>query len=155
MAATMDQAMSDLAHDPIAPSLSVVAPCYYEAEVLREFWRRTSVAARFACGDDHEIVLVDDGSTDMTWNVITALAEADRRLVGVRLVGHQAAATAGLALTRGSSVMLIDADLQHPPELLAPMMEIMDTGADVVFGKLPHGKLKPGLKGRLPTGSIG
>jgi polyisoprenyl-phosphate glycosyltransferase len=135
----MYQAMSDLAApDLMPPSLSVVAPCYNEAEVLPEFYRRTSAAARLTYGEDHEIVLVDDGSNDRTWDIITALAEADQRIVGVRLmrnVGHQAAATAGLALSRGSRVMLIDADLQDPPELIAPMVEIMDEGADVVFGK--------------------
>jgi glycosyltransferase involved in cell wall biosynthesis len=137
--AAMDQAMSDLASpDLMPPSLSVVAPCYNEAEVLPEFYRRTSAAARLTCGEDHEIVLVDDGSNDRTWDIITALAGVDQRIVGVRLmrnVGHQAAATAGLALSRGSRVMLIDADLQDPPELIAPMVEIMDRGADVVFGK--------------------
>jgi polyisoprenyl-phosphate glycosyltransferase len=135
----MNQAMSDFAAPDLMPlTLSVVAPCYNEAEVLPEFYRRTSAAALSACGEDHEIVLVDDGSSDMTWDIIMALAEADQRIVGVRLmrnVGHQAAATAGLALSRGSRVMLIDADLQDPPELIAPMVEIMDTGADVVFGR--------------------
>src|ERR1700733_8715070 len=110
----MNQAMSDFAAPDLMPlTLSVVAPCYNEAEVLPEFYRRTSAAALSACGEDHEIVLVDDGSSDMTWDIIMALAEADQRIVGVRLmrnVGHQAAATAGLALSRGSRVMLIDAD---------------------------------------------
>ena len=136
----MNQAMSDLAApDSVRPSLSVVAPCYNEVEVLPEFCRRASAAARSTCGEDHEIVLVDDGSNDPTWDIITAaLAEADQRIVGVRLmrnVGHQAAATAGLALARGSRVMLIDADLQDPPELIGLLVEPLDEGADVVFGK--------------------
>src|SRR5690349_14901338 len=79
------------------PRVSVVAPCYNEALGLPEFHRRVSAAAREVCGAEHEIVLVDDGSRDNTWEVISALAEADPRVVGVRLMrnhGHQLAVTA-------------------------------------------------------------
>nr|WP_256476324.1 glycosyltransferase family 2 protein [Siccirubricoccus soli] len=121
-----------------SPAVSIVAPCYNEAECLREFHRRAAAAARASCGESFEIVLVDDGSRDATWSIIEALAEADPHVVGVRLMrnhGHQLAASAGLSLARGDRVMLIDADLQDPPELLAPMMARMDAGADVVFGQ--------------------
>ena len=86
----------------------------------------------------HEIILVDDGSRDGTWALIERLSAGDQHVVGVRLLrnhGHQLAAMAGLALARGDRVLLIDADLQDPPELLASMMSLMDDGADVVYGK--------------------
>ncbi|OLP53253.1 glycosyltransferase [Rhizobium rhizosphaerae] len=118
--------------------LSVVAPCYNEEAVLRDFHRRMSAACLAACGDSHEIVLVDDGSSDRTWPLIEELADADPHIVGVRLFrnhGHQLAVTAGLSIAKGSRVLLIDADLQDPPELLPQMMQIMDGGADVVYGQ--------------------
>lgn len=123
--------------------VSIVAPCYNEAENLREFHRRASAAAVTALGDGHraaeyEIVLVDDGSRDATWDVISELTGIDPCVVGVRLMrnhGHQLAATAGLSLARGERVLLIDADLQDPPELLAPMSRVMDEGAEVVYGQ--------------------
>ena len=118
--------------------LSVVAPCHNEEESLAEFHRRTAAAAAVAVGESYEIVLVDDGSTDATWAGIEALSATDPRVVGVRLMrnhGHQLAATAGLATARGARIMLIDADLQDPPELIADMMALMDRGADVVYGQ--------------------
>jgi glycosyltransferase involved in cell wall biosynthesis len=121
-----------------ACALSIVTPCYDEAESLPEFHRRTAAACKPIVGADYEIVLVDDGSRDDTWRVIEQLSAADPHVVGVRLMrnhGHQLAATAGVAMSRGERVMLIDADLQDPPELLAEMMAIMDSGVDVVYGK--------------------
>ncbi|MEF0941651.1 glycosyltransferase family 2 protein [Rhizobium sp. BR 362] len=118
--------------------LSIVAPCHNEEEGLREFCRRAVAAARNIVGDAFEIILVDDGSTDRTWDVIASLAEEVTQVLGVRLMrnhGHQLAATAGLAASRGQRVLLIDADLQDPPELLMMMMTIMDRGADVVYGQ--------------------
>ncbi|HXF53694.1 MAG TPA: glycosyltransferase family 2 protein [Hyphomicrobiaceae bacterium] len=119
-------------------ALSLVAPCYNEELGLAEFHRRAAAAVRAAAADDYEIVLVDDGSSDGTWAAIEALSGADPHVVGVRLMrnhGHQLAATAGLAVSRGRRVVLIDADLQDPPELIADMMALMDAGADVVYGK--------------------
>ena len=121
----------------LRPLISVVAPCYNEEESLREFHAR----AAGACGaltNSYEIVLVDDGSKDSTWSIIEELADADPHVVGVRLLrnhGHQLAATAGLHVANGERVMLIDADLQDPPELLQAMMAQMDEGADVVYGQ--------------------
>lgn len=120
------------------PEISIVAPCYNEQEVLSEFYRRATAVARDAVGDNYEIVLIDDGSTDGTWDIISNFAKVDPRLVGVRLMrnhGHQLAATVGLQVSQGRRVLLIDADLQDPPELLGAMMECMDKGADVVFGQ--------------------
>lgn len=120
------------------PALSVVAPCFNEEKALPEFFRRTVAACRSAVGERYEIILVDDGSRDGTWQQISNFSEANSRVLGVRLFrnhGHQLAVSAGLAVSSGRRVMLIDADLQDPPELLTPMMSIMDEGADVVYGK--------------------
>ena len=124
--------------------VSIVAPCYNEAAGLREFHRRASDAseavlgAKRAGGHGWEIILVDDGSRDRTWDVISELTDIDPCVLGVRLMrnhGHQLAVTAGLSLARGERVLLIDADLQDPPELLARMMRMMDEGAEVVYGQ--------------------
>jgi len=119
------------------PALSVVAPCFNEEGVLPEFVRRVA-AVLDGVGGAAEVVLVDDGSRDNTWKVMTDAAAADRRVVAVRLMrnhGHQLALTAGLTVCRGERILIIDADLQDPPELLPAMMVLMDEGADVVYGQ--------------------
>ena len=119
------------------PRLSIVAPCFNEEETIGEFHRRVTAAAQSAASD-FEIVLVDDGSTDRSWQLISGLAARDPRVVGVRLrrnYGHQMAVMAGLQAARGERVLLIDADLQDPPELIRDMMRMMDEGAEVVYGK--------------------
>ncbi|AIC28015.1 glycosyltransferase family 2 protein [Rhizobium etli bv. mimosae str. IE4771] len=121
-----------------APFLSIVAPCHNEEEGLREFCRRASAAARSVAGDAFELILVDDGSSDGTWEIISELAAKVPQVLGVRLLrnhGHQLASTAGLSASRGERILLIDADLQDPPELLLMMMPIMERGADVVYGQ--------------------
>jgi polyisoprenyl-phosphate glycosyltransferase len=118
--------------------LSVVAPCFNEELVLSEFHRRTRKACESLVGGSYEIVLVDDGSWDHTWSTIVSLAASDQHVVGVKLMrnhGHQLAATAGLATCRGDRVLLIDVDLQDPPELVSQMWTLMDAGAEVVYGK--------------------
>ncbi len=120
------------------PMLSVVAPCYNEEETLGAFAERMLAAARAACGRDFELILVNDGSRDGTWRLIEAQARACPNVIGVNLArnhGHQLAVTAGLGLARGERVLIIDADLQDPPELLAQMMERLDAGCDVVYGR--------------------
>jgi len=124
------------------PALSVVAPCFNEEGVLPEFVRRVA-AVLDGVGGATEIVLVDDGSRDGTWKVMTDAAAADRRVVAVRLMrnhGHQLALTAGLTVCRGERILIIDVDLQDPPELLPAMMALLDDvdgkgGADVVYGQ--------------------
>ncbi len=123
---------------PAVPALSVVAPCYNEEGSLPAFVERMCAAARAVVGEAFELVLVNDGSKDKTWACIQALSLARPELVGVNLSrnhGHQLAATAGLTVTRGARVLIIDADLQDPPELVAAMMARMDEGFDVVYGR--------------------
>ncbi|WP_315761260.1 glycosyltransferase family 2 protein [Sphingomonas sp. Y38-1Y] len=119
------------------PALSVVIPCYNEAACLEALHARVSAAARAAVGESHEIVLVNDGSRDESWAVMQRLAAADPRLVAVNLSrnhGHQLALTAGLDLCAGEQILIIDADLQDPPELLTDMRAQMAAeGADVVY----------------------
>jgi dolichol-phosphate mannosyltransferase len=89
-------------------------------------------------GDDYELIVVDDGSRDESWQRLAQLAANDPRLMIVRLSrrhGHQLALTAGLKLCRGERILTIDSDLQDPPELLAEMWKVMDgERADVVYG---------------------
>lgn len=121
-----------------SPRLSIVVPCFNEEGGIDEFLNRASRAAETVVGEDFEIVAVDDGSSDATWERISARSHDLPNLVGVRLMrnhGHQIAATAGLSIARGERVLLIDADLQDPPELLLMMMPIMDRGADVIYGQ--------------------
>ncbi len=119
------------------PALSIVVPCYNEAACLDILHTRVSGAARAAVGDDYEIVFVNDGSRDDSWPVMQRLAASDPHLVAINLSrnhGHQLALTAGLDLCCGAQIMIIDADLQDPPELLADMRATMAAEqADVVY----------------------
>jgi glycosyltransferase involved in cell wall biosynthesis len=119
------------------PKLSVVIPCYNEAACLEQLHARVTAAARAAVGDDHEIVLINDGSRDDSWRVMQRIAAADPRVVAINLSrnhGHQLALTAGLDLCAGEEILIIDADLQDPPELLAHMRDTMAAQqADVVY----------------------
>jgi glycosyltransferase involved in cell wall biosynthesis len=119
-------------------SLSIVVPCYNEEACLRTLHERLAAAARGAAGEDYEIVLVNDGSSDGSWAIMRELSAADPHVVAIDLSrnhGHQLALTAGLDLARGDLILVIDADLQDPPELLPKMIETMRReGADVVYG---------------------
>lgn len=119
------------------PALSVVIPCYNEAACLDQLYARVSAAARAAVGEDFEILFINDGSKDDSWPVMQRLAAADPHLVAINLSrnhGHQLALTAGLDLCAGEQILIIDADLQDPPELLADMRAMMIAqAADVVY----------------------
>jgi dolichol-phosphate mannosyltransferase len=118
--------------------LSIVVPCFNEEACLGALHERLGVAARKAVGEDYEIVLVNDGSRDGSWATMQRIAADDPRVVAVNLSrnhGHQLALTAGLDLCRGDHILIIDADLQDPPELLGDMLAAMRSeGADVVYG---------------------
>jgi dolichol-phosphate mannosyltransferase len=115
-----------------------VAPCYNEQDGLDEFLRRADAACALT-GQTCEIVLVNDGSKDQTWARMQDAGPKYPRLVCVNLSrnhGHQLALTAGLSVCKGERVLIVDADLQDPPELLVPMLAMMEnTGADIVYGQ--------------------
>lgn len=118
--------------------LSVVIPCYNEADGLSELHRRVTGACRSIVGDGFEIILVNDGSRDESWPRMQSLAASDPQLVCVDLSrnhGHQLALTAGLTFAQGSHILILDADLQDPPELLGPMLQRMGEGFDIVYGQ--------------------
>lgn len=118
----------------MSPTLSVVAPVFNESGTLAELHRR--LTATLTEVDSYEIVLVDDGSKDGSWDVLLGLAAADPRLRLLRLsrnFGHQAALSAGLAAARGDAIVLMDADLQDPPEVIPQLVAKWREGFDVVY----------------------
>ena len=119
-----------------APSLSVIVPCYNEHEGLAECHRRLTAVLR-ALDTWYEIVYVDDGSRDSTLALLQEFYDSDPNITIVELsrnFGHQTAVTAGLDAAMGEVVVIIDADLQDPPELIAEMIRIWEQGYDVVYG---------------------
>jgi dolichol-phosphate mannosyltransferase len=118
--------------------LSVVAPVYNEQELIEEFYARVSTAL---AGFNFELVLVDDGSSDGTPAILRRLASGDPRVHVVYLsrnFGHQTALTAGLDHARGDAVVMLDADLQDPPELIPTMLDHWRAGCDVVYAVREH-----------------
>lgn len=119
-----------------APTLSVVVPCYNEQESIATCHQRlTQVLA--ALGESYEIIYVDDGSHDNTVALLHEIQLAEPRAVVVRLsrnFGHQPAVTAGLSASLGQAVVIIDADLQDPPEIIPEMVSLWRTGYKVVYG---------------------
>jgi len=117
------------------PDLSVVVPLRDERENVGELHRRLK-AALAATGCDHEIVFIDDGSRDETPRLIADLRRQDPDLTAVHLsrnFGHQAAVTAGLDEARGRAVVVMDGDLQDPPEVIPQLLELWRRGHEVVY----------------------
>jgi dolichol-phosphate mannosyltransferase len=115
--------------------LSLVVPCYNEAEVL-PFLKARLLSALADLGERWEVILVDDGSRDGTFEELAAMHRADGRFKAVRLsrnFGHQAAISAGLACASGEAVGIMDADLQDPPEVLVAAWRKLQEGYDVVY----------------------
>jgi glycosyltransferase involved in cell wall biosynthesis len=113
--------------------LSVVAPIYDEEAGIEKFYGRVCTALS---GINFELVLVDDGSRDSSPQILERLASADPRVSVVflsRNFGHQTALTAGLDHARGDAVVMLDADLQDPPEVIPEMLERWRAGCDVVY----------------------
>jgi dolichol-phosphate mannosyltransferase len=117
-------------------AVSVVVPLYNEQEVIGESYRRLK-AAMDGTGESYELIFVNDGSRDQTWEMACALAKEDPllRLIGFsRNFGHQTAITAGMDAACGDAVVVIDADLQDPPEVIPKMIEKWREGYQVVYG---------------------
>lgn len=119
------------------PVLSIVVPMYNERENVRPLLERlTAVADALPGTPSYEIVLVNDGSSDATADAVRAELRERPHLVLVNLsrnFGHQLAATAGIELARGRAVILMDGDLQDPPELIAAFLDKWREGFDVVY----------------------
>lgn len=114
---------------------SIVAPIYNERENLPELHRRVNEVMD-STNEPWELILVDDGSTDGSTEIIRELAKEDKRIrpiIFARNFGHQIAITAGWDYARGDAVVIIDADLQDPPELILEMAKKWREGHDVVF----------------------
>ncbi len=118
-----------------SPIISIIAPIFNEANNIPELYRRISEVLD-TTGEPWEIVMVDDGSTDGSTDLIREHHERDSRIVPVifaRNFGHQIAVTAGLDYARGEAVVIIDADLQDPPEVILDMIAKWREGFEVVY----------------------
>jgi dolichol-phosphate mannosyltransferase len=124
-------------HAGSAPTFSIVAPVFNELETLPVFYQRI-VEVMEEVGDSFELVLVDDGSRDGSYQVMRELHERDPRVRCVefsRNFGHQIAISAGLDHARGRCVIIIDSDLQDPPEVIPKMIARWKEGAEVVYAQ--------------------
>ncbi len=127
-------------------TLSVVVPCYNEEEVVRATHARL---AEVLAGEEFEIVYVNDGSRDATLPILLEIQESDPRVRVVDLsrnFGHQRAVTAGIDYASGRAVVLIDADLQDPPEVILRMLEKWREGYAVVYGQRKERAGEPGWR---------
>ena len=118
--------------------VSIVVPCYNEEGVIAETHRRLSQVLNAQAGLEVEILYVDDGSRDKTWDILQTLPSTTnvtvRALTLSRNFGHQLAVSAGIERAKGDAVVLIDADLQDPPEVVPEMIREWQNGWDVVYG---------------------
>lgn len=117
--------------------VSVVVPVFNESAVINAFHERASAALAAIPEADYEIIYVDDGSVDDSFDRLRSIARSDPRARVIqfsRNFGHQIAITAGLDYARGDCVAIIDSDLQDPPEVIAQMVEKWREGFDVVYG---------------------
>lgn len=118
-----------------SPTFSIIAPVYNEAENLPVFYPRVKEVME-TTGEPWELILVDDGSTDQSAEIIRQLAAQDPRVrpvIFARNFTHQIAVTAGLDYSRGQAIVIIDADLQDPPEVILQMIEKWRAGYEVVY----------------------
>ena len=125
--------------------ISIVVPVYNEAAHIRTSMAYVGKICEEA-SIPYELVLIDDGSKDESWNVICSMAKEDERITAVRLsrnFGKEPALCAGLDIASGDAVLVMDADLQHPPEKIPHMVRLWQEGAEVVEGvKSSRGKEK-------------
>jgi polyisoprenyl-phosphate glycosyltransferase len=119
------------------PKYSLIIPIYNEEETILELYRRVS-AVMDHLDDSVELILVNDGSRDQSLKLIRELQERDARVCYIsfaRNFGHQAAVTAGLNFARGQVIVVLDADLQDPPELIPSMIDRWQDGYQVVYAQ--------------------
>ena len=122
--------------------LSLVVPAFNEEEAMEQSFERTYRAMR-SIGYPFEIIYIDDGSRDRTWEIISRLAREHEEVKALRFsrnFGHQLAVTAGMDEAKGDAVIIMDAVLQDPPEVIADMVKAWEQGADIAYGKRLHRK---------------
>lgn len=122
--------------------LSLVVPAFNEEEAMEQSFERTC-RAMSSIGYPFEIIYIDDGSRDRTWEIISRLAREHEEVKALRFsrnFGHQLAVTAGMDEAKGDAVIIMDADLQDPPEVIADMVKAWEQGADIAYGKRMHRK---------------
>lgn len=127
---------------------SIVVPVYNEEEVIQETYRRLTEVMR-STGEAYELLFVNDGSKDKTADIIKAFCKKDDAVILLdfsRNFGHQIAITAGMDYAKGKAVVVMDADLQDPPELILAMIEKWKQGYDVVYAQRTKRKGETFLK---------
>ena len=118
--------------------VSVIIPMYYEEEVAEECYKRVKNVLISLKDYEHEILFVNDGSKDKTLEILESIAEKDKQVKVIsfsRNFGHQFAVTAGLQYVTGDAIVVIDADLQDPPELIPDMLTLWKQGNEVIYAK--------------------
>ncbi len=118
--------------------VSIIIPCYNEEPVIQETKTRLDAFTMKHSDYDFELIFVDDGSRDGTCHLLSVMAQTDHRVKIIRLArnfGHQVAITAGIDMANGEGVVVIDTDLQDPPELIAAMISKWREGFDVVYAQ--------------------
>ena len=118
--------------------ISIIVPMYYEEKVVKECYKRLSEILQKLVKYDYEIIFVNDGSKDRTLELLEEIAELDQKIKIIsftRNFGHQCAVTAGLKHVSGDAIVIIDADLQDPPELIPDMILLWEEGNKIVYGK--------------------
>ena len=118
--------------------LSIIVPMYYEELVAYECYHRIKNVVNGIESMDHEIIFVNDGSKDRTLAILKSIAKGDKCVKIIdfsRNFGHQAAVTAGLFNCNGDAIVMIDADLQDPPEIIPEMISKWEEGHQVIYGK--------------------
>lgn len=121
-----------------APRVSLVIPVYNEESVIPELIRRSILVLDEMPSGPHELIFTDDGSTDQTFELLERAAENDGRIVVIALsrnFGHQTALSAGLDHVSGDVAILLDGDLQDPPEIIPQLVEAYRSGYDVVYAQ--------------------
>ncbi|NLX64844.1 MAG: glycosyltransferase family 2 protein [Clostridiaceae bacterium] len=116
---------------------SVIVPMYNEEEVVTETYKRLT-GVMDSIGENYEIIFINDGSRDNTKAILSEICENNKKIKMIdfaRNFGHQVAITAGMDYARGECMVIIDGDLQDPPELIPEMIKIWRNGYDVVYGK--------------------
>lgn len=120
----------------MSPRLSLIFPIFNEAECIAHLWERVQELLNQISGYAAEVIFVDDGSRDRSYELLKAIAITDSRVKLIhfsRNFGHQIAITAGMNLSHGDAVVVMDADLQDPPELVLDMLKMYESGVDVVY----------------------